>query len=76
MCESGEFAQEIFEKIAQNYPEIEADIHDVDAVALWITTKPEQFGVIVANNMFGDILSNLAAGMMGAWRLQPMPMWG
>ncbi|WP_273789502.1 isocitrate/isopropylmalate family dehydrogenase [Bartonella sp. ML70XJBT] len=69
MCESGEFAQEIFEKIAQNYPEIEADIHDVDAVALWITTKPEQFGVIVAENMFGDILSNLAAGVMGGLAL-------
>ncbi|WP_078674240.1 isocitrate/isopropylmalate family dehydrogenase [Bartonella elizabethae] len=65
MRESGQFAQEIFEKIAQNYPEIEADIHDVDTVAMWIATKPEQFGVIVAENMFGDILSNLAAGVMG-----------
>ncbi|EJF77771.1 molybdenum cofactor synthesis domain-containing protein [Bartonella sp. DB5-6] len=65
MRESGQFAQEIFEKIAQNYPEIEADIHNVDAVALWIATKPEQFGVIVAENMFGDILSDLAAGVMG-----------
>ncbi|WP_208434465.1 isocitrate/isopropylmalate dehydrogenase family protein [Bartonella taylorii] len=65
MRESGQFAQEIFEKVAQNYPEIEADIHNVDAVALWIATKPEQFGVIVAENMFGDILSDLAAGVMG-----------
>ncbi len=65
MRESGQFAQEIFEKIAQNYSEIEADIHNVDAVALWIATKPEQFGVIVAENMFGDILSDLAAGVMG-----------
>ncbi|WP_273758554.1 isocitrate/isopropylmalate dehydrogenase family protein [Bartonella sp. AU55XJBT] len=71
MRESGQFAQEIFEKIAQNYPEIEADIHNVDAVALWITTKPEQFGVIVAENMFGDILSDLAAGVMGGLGLAP-----
>lgn len=34
MRESGQFAQEIFEQIAQNYPEIKADIHDVDSVAL------------------------------------------
>ncbi|WP_273788219.1 isocitrate/isopropylmalate dehydrogenase family protein [Bartonella grahamii] len=71
MRESGQFAQEIFEKIAQNYPEIEADIHNVDAVALWIATKPEQFGVIVAENMFGDILSDLAAGVMGGLGLAP-----
>ncbi|MET3560760.1 molybdenum cofactor synthesis domain-containing protein [Bartonella japonica] len=71
MRESGQFAQEIFEKVAQNYPEIEADIHNVDAVALWITTKPEQFGVIVAENMFGDILSDLAAGVMGGLGLAP-----
>ncbi|WP_208442095.1 isocitrate/isopropylmalate dehydrogenase family protein [Bartonella raoultii] len=71
MRESGQFAQEFFEKIAQNYPEIEADIHNVDAVALWIATKPEQFGVIVAENMFGDILSDLAAGVMGGLGLAP-----
>ncbi|UTO28926.1 isocitrate/isopropylmalate dehydrogenase family protein [Bartonella harrusi] len=71
MRESGQFAQEIFEKVAQNYPEIEADIHNVDAVALWIATKPEQFGVIVAENMFGDILSDLGAGVMGGLGLAP-----
>ncbi len=71
MRESGQFAQEIFEKIAQNYPEIEADIHHVDMVALWITTKPEQFGVIVAENMFGAILSDCAAGVMGGLELAP-----
>ncbi|WP_142417163.1 isocitrate/isopropylmalate family dehydrogenase [Bartonella massiliensis] len=65
MRKSGQFAQEIFEKIAQNYPEIKADIHHVDAVALQIATKPEQFGVIVAENMFGNILFNFAAGVMG-----------
>ncbi len=71
MRESGQFAQKIFEKVAQNYPEIEADIHNVDAVALWIATKPEQFGVIVAENMLGDILSDLAAGVMGGLGLAP-----
>ncbi|EJF78770.1 molybdenum cofactor synthesis domain-containing protein [Candidatus Bartonella washoeensis Sb944nv] len=71
MRESGQFAQEIFENIAQNYLEIEADIHNIDVVALWIATKPEQFGVIVAENMFGDILSDLATGVMGGLGLAP-----
>ncbi|WP_273756181.1 isocitrate/isopropylmalate dehydrogenase family protein, partial [Bartonella sp. MM73XJBT] len=71
MRESGQFAQEIFEKVAQNYSEITADIHNVDAIALWIATKPEQFGVIVAENMFGDILSDLSAGVMGGLGLAP-----
>ncbi|WP_375673703.1 isocitrate/isopropylmalate family dehydrogenase [Bartonella sp. TS82HLJMH] len=71
MRESGQFSREIFEKIAQNYPEIEADIHNVDAVALWIATKPEQFGVIVAENMFGNILSDLGSGVMGGFGLAP-----
>ncbi|WP_039758382.1 isocitrate/isopropylmalate family dehydrogenase [Bartonella queenslandensis] len=69
MRESGQFAQEIFEKIAQNYPEIEADIHHVEAVSLGIVTKPEQFGVLVAENMFGALLSELAAGVMGGLEL-------
>ncbi|WP_375644021.1 MULTISPECIES: isocitrate/isopropylmalate family dehydrogenase [unclassified Bartonella] len=71
MRESGQFSREIFEKIAQNYPEIEADIYNVDAVALWIATKPEQFGVIVAENMFGNILSDLGSGVMGGLGLAP-----
>lgn len=71
MQESGQFSQEIFKKIAQNYPEIEADIHHVDTVALGIATKPEQFDVIVAENMFGALLSELAAGVMGGLELAP-----
>ncbi|WP_208442103.1 isocitrate/isopropylmalate family dehydrogenase [Bartonella raoultii] len=71
MQESGQFAQEIFEKVAQNYSEITAEIHDVNTVALWIATKPEHFGVIVAENMFGDILSHLGAGVMGGLELVP-----
>ncbi|WP_208436107.1 isocitrate/isopropylmalate family dehydrogenase [Bartonella phoceensis] len=71
MQKSGQFAREIFEEVARNYSEIEAEIHDIDAVALWIATKPERFGVIVAENMFGDILANLGAGVMGGLGLAP-----
>ncbi|WP_237387885.1 isocitrate/isopropylmalate dehydrogenase family protein [Xenorhabdus sp. Sc-CR9] len=71
MRESGHFAKGIFDTIAARYPEIKADIHNVDAVALWLVKKPHEFGVIVAENMFGDILSDLAAGVMGGLGLAP-----
>ncbi len=71
MRESGHFAETIFREVAANFPEITADIHNVDAVALWLVRKPHEFGVIVAENMFGDILSDLAAGVMGGLGLAP-----
>jgi len=51
--------------MAEEYPGIETEILNVDAVALWMVRRPERFGVIVAENMFGDILSDLGAGVMG-----------
>lgn len=76
MWERGQFAQEVFEKVAQNYSEMEAEIHDVNTVALWIAKRPERFGVIVAENMFGDILSDLSAGVMGGLELSSSAMVG
>lgn len=76
MRESGDFGQEIFYDIAKRYPGIEADIQNVDAVALWLVTRPEKFGVIVAENMFGDILSDLAGGVMGGLGLAPSGNYG
>ncbi|WP_336288078.1 isocitrate/isopropylmalate family dehydrogenase [Bartonella sp. CB60] len=74
--ESGQFAQEIFERIARNYPEIEAESHNVDVVALWLVQKPGHFGVIVAENMFGNILSDVAAGIMGGLGVAPSANMG
>lgn len=76
MRESGEYARALFFNVAAGYPHIEADIHNVDAVALWLVTKPHTFGVIVAENMFGDILSDLAAGMMGGLGLAASANFG
>lgn len=76
MRESGDFAQEIFYEVAANYDGIKAGIQNVDAVALWLVTKPEKFGVIVAENMFGDILSDLAGGVMGGLGLAPSANFG
>lgn len=68
---SSNFARIIFEEVANKYKNIKAEILNVDAVALWMVRKPEQFGVIVAENMFGDILSDLGAGIMGGLGLAP-----
>lgn len=69
--QSGHFAREIFESIAQQHPQIQADILNVDGVALWLVRRPEEFGVIVAENMFGDILSDVGAGVMGGLGFAP-----
>lgn len=69
--QSSAFARECFEAIASQYSHIQADILNVDAVALWLVRRPEEFGVIVAENMFGDILSDLGAGVMGGLGFAP-----
>lgn len=68
---SGGFARAIFETTANQYPHIHADILNVDAVGLWLVRRPEEFGVIVAENMFGDILSDVGAGVMGGLGFAP-----
>ncbi|MER5887811.1 isocitrate/isopropylmalate family dehydrogenase [Streptomyces sp. NPDC001941] len=62
---SGNHLRERLELIAREHPDVETEILNVDAVALWMVRRPERFGVLVAENMFGDILSDLGAGVMG-----------
>ncbi|CAL9305411.1 MULTISPECIES: isocitrate/isopropylmalate family dehydrogenase [Streptomyces] len=68
---SGNLLRERLELIARDHPDIETEILNVDAVALWMVRRPERFGVLVAENMFGDILSDLGAGVMGGLGLAP-----
>lgn len=63
-CTSGLFL-EIGRKIANEYPEIEFDDKIVDACCMQLVMKPESFDVIVTTNLFGDILSDLVAGLIG-----------
>ncbi|MER6281359.1 isocitrate/isopropylmalate family dehydrogenase [Streptomyces sp900105245] len=63
--------RERLERMAGDHPDIETEILNVDAVALWMVRRPERFGVLVAENMFGDILSDLGAGVMGGLGLAP-----
>jgi isocitrate dehydrogenase len=68
---SGDFVRTRLEAIAAEYPDVEHEILNVDALALWLVRRPERFGVVVAENMFGDILSDLSAGVMGGLGLAP-----
>ena len=69
--QSSAFAREIFESVAALYPHLKADILNVDAVAYWLIKRPETFGVIVAENMFGDLLSDVGAAVMGGLGFAP-----
>lgn len=69
--QSGAFARAIFEQVAAGYPGITCDIQNVDAVAHTMVRKPQSLGVVVAENMFGDILSDVGAGVMGGLGLAP-----
>ncbi|RYU56933.1 isocitrate/isopropylmalate dehydrogenase family protein [Methylolobus aquaticus] len=63
-CSSGLFL-EIGREVAKDYPDIEFDDRIVDACCMQLVMKPEIFDVIVTTNLFGDILSDLAAGLVG-----------
>ncbi|MDD1649164.1 MAG: NAD-dependent isocitrate dehydrogenase [Methylococcaceae bacterium] len=63
-CTSGLFL-EIGRDIARDYPDIEFDDRIIDACCMQLVMKPESFDVIVTSNLFGDILSDLAAGLIG-----------
>ncbi|MEJ8757635.1 isocitrate/isopropylmalate family dehydrogenase [Pontibacter sp. H259] len=55
----------IFADVAKQYPHIEADDKIIDNMCMQLVVKPEQFDVLVTTNLFGDILSDLCAGLVG-----------
>jgi isocitrate dehydrogenase (NAD+) len=59
------------QSIAAKYPEIEFEDRIVDATAMLMVTRPSHFDVIVTTNLFGDILSDLAAGLVGGLGVAP-----
>lgn len=54
-----------FHEVATDYPDIEADYAHVDALCMWMIMNPERFDVIVTDNMFGDIITDLGAVLQG-----------
>lgn len=58
-------------EVAEKYPEMEFDEKIIDATCMHMVMDPSQFDVVVTTNMFGDILSDLAAGLVGGLGLIP-----
>ncbi|MBW1841464.1 MAG: 3-isopropylmalate dehydrogenase [Deltaproteobacteria bacterium] len=54
-----------FNEIASEYPDVETDYAHVDAICMWMVKNPEWFDVIVTDNMFGDIITDLGAMIQG-----------
>ncbi len=52
-------------RIAKEYPGIQVDDANIDAICMWLLKNPKSYGVMVATNLFGDIVSDLAAQMVG-----------
>lgn len=63
--------KEIFYEVAEDYPDIATEDFYVDATAMYLITQPESFEVIVTTNLFGDILSDEGAGLVGGLGLIP-----
>src|SRR4030043_1997204 len=62
---------EIFKKIAADYPDIESEDRIVDNMCMQLVQKPELYDVLVLPNLYGDIVSDLAAGLIGGLGIAP-----
>jgi 3-isopropylmalate dehydrogenase len=65
------FFRAIFDEVAAEYPDVNTERIYVDAAALYLVQRPHAFDVLVTENMFGDILSDLAASLVGGMGLAP-----
>ncbi|WP_137933351.1 isocitrate/isopropylmalate dehydrogenase family protein [Mesorhizobium comanense] len=65
------FFRSVFDEVAKDYPDIVTEYALVDAMAMHLVLKPGHFNVIVSENMFGDILSDLAAATVGGMGMAP-----
>lgn len=63
--------REVFNDVAKDYPEIEIEFNFVDATCMWFVKNPEWYKVVVAPNMFGDIITDLGAMIQGGLGLAP-----
>ena len=65
------FWREVFLDVASGYPQVEHSFNFVDAITMWFVKNPEWFDVVVAPNMFGDIITDLGAMIQGGLGLAP-----
>jgi isocitrate dehydrogenase (NAD+) len=62
---------ECFRKVATEYPDIQADDKIVDNACMQLVMKPQQFDILLLENLYGDIVSDLAAGLVGGLGIVP-----
>ncbi len=65
------FFRKVFTEVAESFPGIEADCAYVDAMACWLVLQPDLYDVVVTENMFGDILTDLGAATVGGMGMSP-----
>jgi tartrate dehydrogenase/decarboxylase/D-malate dehydrogenase len=68
---SGVLWDDVFAEVSSEYPDVEAQELLVDAAAMFMVREPHRFGVVVASNLYADILTDLGAGIMGGMGLAP-----
>src|ERR1022692_2874712 len=65
LAHAGDLWRRTFEATAADFPDVTADYCHVDAALMYLVTQPEQFDVIVTDNLFGDVLTGLGAALAG-----------
>ncbi|TVL94288.1 3-isopropylmalate dehydrogenase [Streptomyces sp. SAJ15] len=65
LVHAGHLWKRIFDAVGREYPDVTTDYLHVDAATIFFVTQPERFDVIVTDNLFGDILTDLAAAVTG-----------
>ncbi|HEY2802597.1 MAG TPA: isocitrate/isopropylmalate family dehydrogenase, partial [Actinomycetota bacterium] len=68
---SGVLWDEVFNELAKEYPDVETHRLLVDAAAMFMVREPQRFDVVVASNLYADILTDLGAALMGGMGLAP-----
>ncbi|MEN3585602.1 3-isopropylmalate dehydrogenase [Streptomyces sp. ZYX-F-203] len=62
---AGRLWTDVFERVATEYPDVTTEYLHIDAATIYMVTQPERFDVIVTDNLFGDIVTDLAAAVSG-----------
>ena len=63
--ETSGMMEEEAKAVAKEYPEIALSSTNIDAQTMWLTKNPENYGIVVASNLFGDVISDAFAGLIG-----------
>jgi len=62
---AGELWSRVVREVGAEYPDVEVDYNHVDAACIYLVENPSRYGIIVTDNLFGDILSDLAGAVSG-----------